>query len=200
MIRPAMTRLILLLAALGLPGVAASDLQIERVIALGKLWADVRYFHSYLAYRDIEWDAALVKAIPKVKAAGSKEEYAAAIQSMLDTLEDPVTRVLKDAPRSAPEGNREPAQMDGDILVLRFTGAGVSPALRQETRKAGSALAAARGLVIDMRWVRNPDAILRDSGLVNNARGELILQRLSKTSLYRLPTARECIAAWLDPI
>src|SRR5437870_4387779 len=89
MIRPAMTRLILLLAALGLPGVAASDLQIERVIALGKLWADVRYFHSYLAYRDIEWDAALVKAIPKVKAAGSKEEYAAAIQSMLDTLEDP---------------------------------------------------------------------------------------------------------------
>ena len=111
-----------------------------------------------------------------------------------------MTRVLKDAPRSALEGNREPAQMDGDILVLRFTGAGVSPALMQEIRKAGAALAAARGLVIDMRWVRNPDAILRDSGLVNNARGELILQRLSKTSLYRLPTARECIAAWLDPI
>ena len=31
--------------------------RIERLAALGKLWAAVKYFHPWLAYQDIDWDA-----------------------------------------------------------------------------------------------------------------------------------------------
>ena len=40
--------------------------RIDRLVALAKLWAAVKYFHPYLAYRDnIHWDAALVRAISR---------------------------------------------------------------------------------------------------------------------------------------
>ena len=44
-----------------------SENQTERLAALGKLWGAVKFFHPFLAYRDIDWDGALVKAIPRVK-------------------------------------------------------------------------------------------------------------------------------------
>ena len=34
--------------------------RLDRLVALAKLWAAVKYFHPYLAYRDdIDWDKAL---------------------------------------------------------------------------------------------------------------------------------------------
>jgi hypothetical protein len=46
-----------------------------------KLWGAAKYFHPYLAYRDdIDWDAALVSAIPKVNAANSALAKVAAIK------------------------------------------------------------------------------------------------------------------------
>jgi C-terminal processing protease CtpA/Prc len=70
--------------------------RIERLVSLCKLWGAVKYFHPYLAYRDdIDWDAALVSAIPQVIAAKSAGEYVASIQSMLRVLGDPATRVIE---------------------------------------------------------------------------------------------------------
>ena len=44
--------------------------RIDRLVGVARLWAAVKYFHPYLAYRsDIDWDAALIKAIPLVTAA-----------------------------------------------------------------------------------------------------------------------------------
>jgi len=62
-----------------------------RLLATGKLWVTVKYFHPYLAYHDIDWDKALVDALPRVRSASTPDEYAAAIQSMLDVLKDPAT-------------------------------------------------------------------------------------------------------------
>jgi hypothetical protein len=70
-----------------------SGLRVDRLAELGKLWVNIRYFHPYLAYRDIDWDAAFANAVPKVNAATSPAEYAAAVQGMLDALVDPLTRV-----------------------------------------------------------------------------------------------------------
>src|SRR5262249_39847044 len=72
----------------------------ERVIALARVWAQAKFFHPYLAYKDIDWDAALVAAIPKAEAATTPAEYRAAVQGMLAILRDPVTRVV-----DAPTGN-----------------------------------------------------------------------------------------------
>ena len=67
--------------------------QVARLAALGKLWGTIKYFHPYTAYKEINWDSALVQAIPKVYNAESRHEYASAVQSMLEALQDPLTKV-----------------------------------------------------------------------------------------------------------
>src|SRR5438128_2458434 len=69
----------------------APDSLTERLAGLGRLWGAVKFFHPYLAYKDIDWDSALVKAIPLVRAARTPTEYQAAINSMLEVLSDPQT-------------------------------------------------------------------------------------------------------------
>ena len=65
------------------PDSAAESLRLDRLTALAKLWAAVKYFHPFLAYRDdIDWDAALVKTIPKVNAAKTPADYSAALKGM----------------------------------------------------------------------------------------------------------------------
>jgi C-terminal processing protease CtpA/Prc len=81
--------------------------QIERLASLCRLWGSAKVFHPYLAYRDVDWDAALVRAIPKVQAAQSTAEYSAAIQSMLDALGDPATHVVLEPPPPPPAAKNE---------------------------------------------------------------------------------------------
>src|SRR5690349_3023490 len=63
-----------------------------RLAAVGRLWSTVRYAHPYLTYKDIDWDAALVAALPKIRAAANAREYADAVGGMLAVLNDPATR------------------------------------------------------------------------------------------------------------
>jgi len=74
----------------------------ERLMGLARVWGTAKVFHPYLAYKDIDWDAALVAAIPKVEAATSVAEYRAAVQAMLAIIGDPITHVVEDA-AAAPE-------------------------------------------------------------------------------------------------
>src|SRR5664279_2820430 len=64
----------------------SSDLQLARLIALGKLWANVAIFHPYLAYQDIDWDLAFVQAVERLEAADT--EYLSVVQTMLAALGD----------------------------------------------------------------------------------------------------------------
>ncbi|MEJ7597737.1 MAG: S41 family peptidase [Kofleriaceae bacterium] len=73
----------------------------DRVIELGRAWARAKFFHPTLATRAIDWDAALVAAIPKVEAANTVGEYRAAVAAMFTVLNDPVTCVVEPTP-SAP--------------------------------------------------------------------------------------------------
>jgi hypothetical protein len=76
------------------PNADADKTRIERLAALGRLWGVVNYFHPHLAYKEIDWDAALIAAIPKVNAARSTEDYRAAIDGLLATLGDQPERRL----------------------------------------------------------------------------------------------------------
>src|SRR6185503_8849503 len=75
-------------------------LRIERLANLCRMWGAVKYFHPQLAYRDVDWDAALMAAIPKVRSAVTRAEYAAAVQGVVDRLGDPVTHVIEPAGRA----------------------------------------------------------------------------------------------------
>lgn len=70
-----------------------AEYQTERLAALGRLWGVVKYFHPFLAYKEVDWDAALIKAIPQVKAARSPNAYRQAIGDLLQVLNDPATAV-----------------------------------------------------------------------------------------------------------
>jgi hypothetical protein len=104
----------------------ATDTQsarIDRLVALCKLWGTVKYFHPYLAYReDIDWDKALVEAVPKINAAQSTAAYADAVQGMLDALRDPTTRVLRHSIVGPPsKGERQPSSRWTSDKVLVVT-------------------------------------------------------------------------------
>jgi C-terminal processing protease CtpA/Prc len=117
----------------------------ERLAELGKLWASVKYFHPFLAYKDVHWDAALLAALPKAAAARNAEEYTRAVESMLSVLEDPATGVVR---RIAPAA-RPPAGvsqvLDGVLVVT------IRPETAPLVRAAGAAIAAAKGVVFDLR-------------------------------------------------
>jgi C-terminal processing protease CtpA/Prc len=98
------------LAAIALEGTAQSPPKLDsartdRLVGLAKVWAAAKYFHPYLAYRDIDWDLALVAAIPKVNVATTAGEYAEAVQHMLTALADPATFV-RAKPTEVPPGAR----------------------------------------------------------------------------------------------
>lgn len=68
------------------------DSRIARLVGLAKVWGTVKYFHPFLAYRDVDWDKALIDTIPKVNAAKTAQEYEAAVNQMFAVLNDPRTR------------------------------------------------------------------------------------------------------------
>lgn len=99
----------------------SEKVRIERLAALGRLWGVVKFFHPYLAYKEIDWDAALIAAIPKVRAADSAEEYHAAIDGLLSALNDPATHTaVGPVPGAGPDRPAAPPLsriVDGVLVV-----------------------------------------------------------------------------------
>jgi C-terminal processing protease CtpA/Prc len=129
----------------------------ERLAALGRLWASVKYFHPFLAYKDIDWDAALLAALPKAAAARNAAEYTQAVESMLNALGDPVTGVLRPAAPAA----KIPAALQARDGVLIVT---IRPETASSLRAAGAAIAEAKAVVFDLR--RHEAWAGRESGSV----------------------------------
>jgi C-terminal processing protease CtpA/Prc len=99
----------------------------DRLIATARLWATVKYFHPYLAYRDIDWDKALVDALPQIRAAASAAEYAKALSAMLDALHDPVSNARMGPADGLPEAR--PGSI-GERVWIHFGLAGSAFATR----------------------------------------------------------------------
>ncbi len=147
-----MKRAAALVLALGfLAGAAAQsapgDSRIERVAALGKLWAAVKYFHPYLAYKQLDWDAPLLAALSKAAAAGNTAEYAGTVQSMLDALGDPVTTVVPNQAVATPS-SQPLLQEVGGVLVITLNPATVADA---RLPRLGEEIDQANAVVFDLR-------------------------------------------------
>ncbi|MGH6815951.1 MAG: S41 family peptidase [Hyphomicrobiaceae bacterium] len=153
--------------------------RIERLAALGRLWGTIKFFHPALAYRDIDWDGALIAAIPKVRAAKTAKDFRAAVDEMLAALNDPATRTVlqpkppeKTEPTGAgapkPTGGAAPAGFlvaDGVVVVDAAARAlleqNADPAEAELASAALTAeLAKAKGIVIDLRLPADSDEML----------------------------------------
>ena len=77
-------------AAYAAPANSASELSpdAQRLVDVARIWVTAEYFHPFLGYKNIDWDAALVNSLPKLRSAGSAAELAAAVNSLLAPLED----------------------------------------------------------------------------------------------------------------
>jgi C-terminal processing protease CtpA/Prc len=162
---------ILLVALLALSQLASAQqspasLRVERLAELGKLWVNIRYFHPYLAYRDIDWDAAFANAVPKVDAAASPDRYAAAVQEMLDVLGDPLTRVATAQASARGPGAFHAALTDDGILLITVAGADYR-ASTQALRQAAAQIPKARGIVFDLRAPIYHSLVFAQSGVDN---------------------------------
>jgi C-terminal processing protease CtpA/Prc len=153
--------------------IADETLRVERLAATAKLWAVVKYFHPYVAYRDIDWDGALLKAIPKINAAKNAAEYASAVGDMLDVLQDPLTRIVKYPPPPGKDSaavqsalsdvaeifslgasliSKTSAKLTDDkILIITLSSSPNWDVLSKELQKACEELPKARAVVFDLR-------------------------------------------------
>jgi C-terminal processing protease CtpA/Prc len=115
---------LVLAGVLGAGSAAAADARpeaaMENAAALGRVWGTVKYVHPALAFRPVDWDAALVEALPKASAAKTPEALAEGIHAMLRRLEDPLTRVERETPPT-PAARKAPgpfSRWSGDVLVV----------------------------------------------------------------------------------
>ncbi|HEX8197282.1 MAG TPA: S41 family peptidase [Pyrinomonadaceae bacterium] len=136
--------------------------RIERLAGLAKIWGAVKYFHPFLAYREIDWDKTLIETIPKVNAAKTTREYEAAINSMLAPLGDRNTRarIIGEKPKTenqAPAAeNKEPIRLENGVLMIDSFAAAKAIAgannLRSEfLTKTTQFISQAKAILIDLR-------------------------------------------------
>ena len=167
--RAALVTLVLGLAAVG-PGARAQDApsavepaRLERLVSVGRLWATVKFFHPFLASRPIDWDSALVAALPRVAAAATPAAFAEAVQSLLASLDDPVTRVVSAAPAVAHPEDPDPhvRSLPGGVrlisLSLTHYGDLADFSIVGRLRALGDSLRSAHGVVIDLRTEQTGD-------------------------------------------
>lgn len=142
--------------------------RIQRLVGLAKVWGAAKFFHPYLAYRDVDWDKALVETIPKVNAARNPQEYEAAINFMLATLGDKNTRARVVAERPQSEIQTQTSEIKEPVLlqdgVLMVDAIALTRAIRaannrfpELSAKINQSLPAAKAILIDMRSGAAPD-------------------------------------------
>jgi hypothetical protein len=187
--------------------VPAAPAPAERLVRLVKLWGVVRYLHPYLAYRDLDWDAAFVAAASEVRAAKDRAEYAAAVGGMLAALGDPVTRVLPPAPAPPPVGaGGKPAPTsprplfrraaDGVLVVdlSPYTNATLYPDIYRRIDEVLPELPKARAVVFDLRAPPAPEVGPADTSYVLDK----IADRLVGRTLA-VPTERRIVHSGYQP-
>jgi len=162
----------------------------DRLLATGKLWTTVKYFHPYLAYRDLDWDGALVGALPKIRAASSSTEYAAALQSMLDALHDPATYAVIDTTAGPTASMHIERRPDGTLLVAQTEAA---PTALNPLKQLVQALTSATRVIFDLRVPAGAPDLL--SGLLES---DSVTPLLTRTALDT-PAQRTWVHHGLPP-
>jgi C-terminal processing protease CtpA/Prc len=143
----------------------ADAARVARLVGLARVWGYVKYVHPALATSSLDWDAALVRALPAVEGARSDAEYRQAIAGLLAELGDPATTVVDPAaapgappaippaaPAAAPAAIRlEAVDAKTALLAIPNDPAVESPELEAELcARLGEAVRSER-VIVDLR-------------------------------------------------
>jgi C-terminal processing protease CtpA/Prc len=161
------------LMAIGLT-IGASAGEVDRLSTLARVWASVKYLHPFVLQKEIDWDGALVRAIPGAHAASNDDEFARTVESMLKELGDPATRVVQHR-ESRATGDVALVRSMGDVLVISagpYAEAKTGMALLGEIAALSKELTKAKQVIIDLRFhPRNPDERDMTAYVVSQLRG-----------------------------
>ena len=141
---------------------SGEEARVARIAGLAKVWGAVKFFHPYLAYRDIDWDKALIDTLPKVNAAKTPKEYEAAVNQMLAVLNDKSTRAeievetKPDVPAQPPTTDAKHVRTENRVVIIDAAQIATAvakdrTALNQIVTSVNDALPNATGIVIDTR-------------------------------------------------
>ena len=179
-----------------------------RLLAVARLWGAVRYFDPRVAGNSgIDWDDALVDALPAIEAAGSTAEFAAVVERMLATLHDPVTHVSERAAPATAPGPEFASDVQDGIVTLRIAdlSAFSSSVLWLDTSLApfATSTASAKGIVFDLRVPRALTAVesdgidfaFRQSVMLSTFNGNVVLPSSHSIAYLGLPPARHGVGA-----
>jgi C-terminal processing protease CtpA/Prc len=158
------------------------DARYERLASLGRLWVSIKYFHPWLTYRPIDWDAALDTAVSEVATSPDRAGYVRALERMLSVLGDPVTRVRPTPPPATAPSPGEPDPrlrwMGDSVLVISLRNSGDLDDWRRSSERL-SAIAdtarLARRVVFDLRTNGLAEAlpyIVQESGIASVFTGD----------------------------
>jgi len=138
----------------------ADDARTARLETLCRVWAEAKYLHPAMLTQPIDWDGALVRAVPRVRAATTTAELAAAIDGMLKELGDPATRVVSQ--RAATKHEVELLHQNADVLTIEagpYIDAFGAEGLYSRERDVAAAFAKASTVVVNLtRITDDPDA------------------------------------------
>lgn len=90
---------------------------IEDLATLAKVWGAAKFYHPWLAYKDIDWDAALVAVLPALESGAA--DIDAAVGDLLDRIGDPLTRVLAPGEQHVNLTHWDDAEPEGDLVSER---------------------------------------------------------------------------------
>ena len=146
----------------------ADDARIARLAGLAKVWGTIKYFHPYLAQREIDWDKALIDTIPKVNAAKTPQEYQSALNQMLAVLDDKSTRaeIVADnkTVASAVSTTSKPVRTESGVLTIDAVQVAQAVAKDVSTLNGfvaniSKSSATAKSVIVDARAARKLDEL-----------------------------------------
>jgi C-terminal processing protease CtpA/Prc len=164
------------LMAVGLTTVgSAGEVEVDRLATLARVWASVKYLHPVILQKEIDWDGALVRAIPGARGAAKDDDFARTVESMLKELGDPATRVVQQRRESRAAHDVALVRWVGDVLVIGagpYAEAKTGMALWGDIAALSKEITKAKQVIIDLRFhPQNPDERGMAASVVSELRG-----------------------------
>lgn len=153
LLRPFLT--LLLPAVLGAQN-PAPPARILREAEVARLWARLKWVHPSLAQGTVDWDQALVKALPAMAAAETPDARIAALRALLAPLSDPALQIGP-APAFQPAAAEKTMPLvqwlpgDTALVNLHRSFWAWDAGFAQRVADERSAAAKAKALIVDLR-------------------------------------------------
>jgi hypothetical protein len=135
---------------------ARSIPQLQRLSEAARLWGRVQWAQPALAHGSVDWDRALLEALPALAAADSDEAERQALLKLLQPLNDPAVRIgPKVEPRYVKAGEKVPLieWLPGQVALLNLQRpiASWDATFEASVKTAGDAIERAEAVVADLR-------------------------------------------------